>query len=184
MNETRTNFPGLRSYLAGLLLLVSCTVAEFSISSEGMAFAQQATASDQKQEHPEFPPGQGRDTTLKLCTKCHSPTVILATGRDRQGWEAIISKMVTLGAVGTDEDFSDIADYLTASFPPTPTPKININKASGPEIATALGISSESATAIVAYRQKNGDFKALDDLKKVPNIDSKNLDARKDRLTY
>ena len=152
--------------------------------SAPIVVAQQAPATEQKPVHPEFPAGDGRDTTLRLCTRCHSANVILATGRDRDGWEAIISKMVTFGAVGTDEDFTQIADYLTASFPPVAIQKVNINKATSAEIATTLAITPEDAKAIVTYREKTGSFKTLDDLKKVPGIDVKNLDARKDRLTY
>jgi competence protein ComEA len=149
-----------------------------------LASAQQPSPVQQKEEHPEFPLGQGRDTTLHLCTRCHSPTVILATGRDRDGWEAIITKMVSFGATGTDEEFSDIADYLTASFPPTTTEKVNINKATTAQITTALGISVDDAKSIITYRDKTGSFKTLEDLKKVPNIDTKNVDARKDRITF
>jgi competence protein ComEA len=31
--------------------------------------------------NPDFPPGPGRDVTLRLCSKCHSPNNILAMGR-------------------------------------------------------------------------------------------------------
>lgn len=178
----RKSRPGRRNFKIvsqGALLALACC-GLFATT----AFSQQAPASEQKPVHPEFPAGDGRDTTLRLCTKCHSPTVILATGRDRDGWEAIISKMVTLGAVGTDEDFTQIADYLTASFPPVAVQKVNINKATSPEIATALGISADDAKAIISYRDKTGSFKSLDDVKKVPGVDLKNLDARKDRIMY
>lgn len=71
-------------------------------------------------DHPEFPAGPGREATLRVCSKCHSPNNILAMGRDRQGWTDLITKMVDLGAQGSDEDFTAILDYLTTSFPPTP----------------------------------------------------------------
>ena len=92
--------------------------------------------------------------------------------------------MVHLGAVGSDEDFTDIADYLTANFPPSDIPKIFVNKATDQQFATILGISIEDAKAIVAYRDKNGDFKSIDDLKRVPNVDSKKIDAKKDNLVF
>ena len=168
------------------LILGSAALCGLAVSATGYASAQQAQAPvvEQKPVHPEFPAGDGRDTTLRLCTKCHSPTVILATGRDREGWEAIISKMVSMGAVGTDEDFTQIADYLTTSFPPVAVAKININKATNLEIASALGISADEAKAVTNYKDKAGNFKSLDDLKKVPGIDPRNLDARKDRILY
>jgi len=40
------------------------------------------------------------------------------------------------------------------------------------------------AEAIVAYRQANGDFKTLDDLKKVPGLDAVKVDAQKTRITF
>ena len=39
------------------------------------------------------------------------------------------------------------------------------------------------AAAIIEYRTKNGNFKSIDDLKKVPGIDPAKIDAKKDRLT-
>src|SRR5579863_2179137 len=64
----------------------------------------------QQSAHPEFPPGQGREAFLRLCVKCHSPTIVMAYGQKREGWENTITKMVRLGAQGSDEDFTDIAD--------------------------------------------------------------------------
>ena len=37
---------------------------------------------------------------------------------------------------------------------------------------------------MIAYREKNGLFKSVDDLKKVPGIDAKKIDAKKDRLYF
>ena len=37
---------------------------------------------------------------------------------------------------------------------------------------------------MVDYRAKNGDFKSIDDLKKVPNVDTKKFDAKKDDLLF
>lgn len=160
----------------GALVLGGLTVASAS--------AGQATASDHPVAHPEFPPGDGRDITLRICGKCHSPTIVLAYGQKRAGWENTITKMVRLGAVGSDEDFTDIADYLTANFPPSAIPKIFVNKATDQQFANILGISIDDAKAIVAYREKAGDFKSIDDLKRVPNVDTKKIDAKKDNLVF
>lgn len=146
---------------------------------------QEAKADASAQDaHPEFPQGPGRDTTLTKCSQCHSPSNILAMGRTREGWEGIITKMVDLGATGTDEEFSAILDYLTKSFPPASTNKVNVNKAPADLMATGLGITADEAKSIVVYREKNGPFKTLDDLKKVPALDAKKLDAKKDSITF
>jgi competence protein ComEA len=92
--------------------------------------------------------------------------------------------MVGLGAKGSDEDFTDVADYLTANFPPSAIPKIFVNKATDQQIATILEISIDESKAIIAYRDKIGGFKSIEDLKKVPNVDTKKIDAKKDNLVF
>jgi competence protein ComEA len=116
--------------------------------------------------------------------KCHSPNIILASGQDRTGWENTIIKMVSLGANGSDEDFTDIADYLTANFPPSTVQKIFVNMATAKQFAAIFEISEADGKAIVDYRDKQKGFKSLDDMKKVPNIDAKKVDAKKDHLIF
>lgn len=137
----------------------------------------------QQQAHTDFPDGPGKDVLLKTCNKCHSPNIVMANGQDREGWENTITKMVSLGATGSDEDFTAILDYLAKNFPAA-TVKINVNKATAAELETGLALSPTEGEAIVSYRGKNGDFKSLDDLKKVPQVDPKKLDAKKDILTF
>ena len=36
----------------------------------------------------------------------------------------------------------------------------------------------------IVHRDKNGPFKSIGDLKKVPGIDAAKIDAKKDRLTF
>jgi competence protein ComEA len=171
--------------VAGMGTITAWLLLQAPVSARQSAPAPQAqTPNDQQPAHPEFPPGEGREAMLRLCTKCHSPTIVLAYGQKREGWEDTITKMVRLGAVGSDEDFTDIADYLTANFPPSPIPKIFVNKATDQQIASILDISSDDAKAITAYRDKVGGFKSLDDMKKVPGIDTKKIDAKKDNLVF
>jgi len=166
--------------LAGIILVI----LSLAMLTGRSISAIQAPAQQPAQDHPEFPAGQGRDTTLRVCSKCHSVNNLLATGRDREGWENIIVKMASLGMQGTDEEYTDIADYLTANFPPSYGASINVNKADAKQLAMTLVLTPAEANAIVAYREKNGDFKSLDDLKKVPNVDPKKLDAKKDKLQF
>jgi competence protein ComEA len=167
-----------------MLLCVGLGDLAFGNPTQSSASGGQVTSGDHPVAHPEFPSGEGRETTLRLCGKCHSPTIVLAYGQKREGWEKTITKMVRLGAVGSDEDFTDIADYLTANFPPSAIPKIFVNKATDQQIANILGISIDDARAIIAYREKVGGFKSIDDLKLVPNVDTKKIDAKKDNLVF
>jgi competence protein ComEA len=183
----KTQIIGYRRLSGLTLLLMSVGVIVASIFTWAPVRAGQTagpSAADQSPLHPEFPPGEGRDVVMRLCVKCHSPNIILASGQDRVGWENTITKMARLGAVGTDDDYSDIADYLTANFPPSPIKKIFINMATDKQIAAVLEISEDDAKAIVTYRDKVKGFNSLEDMKKVPNVDVKNLDAKKDRLVF
>ena len=47
-----------------------------------------------------------------------------------------------------------------------------------------MGISTEDAAAIVKYRADKGSFKELQDVTKVPGIDTKKIEAAKDRLEF
>jgi competence protein ComEA len=143
-----------------------------------------ATTDHSPSSHPEFPPGEGRDAVMRLCVKCHSPNIILASGQDRVGWENTITKMARLGAVGSDEDFTDVADYLTTNFPPSPIQKIFVNMATAKQFAAVLEISEDDGKAVVAYRDKQKGFKSIDDMKQVPNVDTKKIEANKDHLIF
>jgi competence protein ComEA len=134
----------------------------------------------QQQQYSELPAGEGKDTLIRVCSKCHSPDNVIANGQAREGWENTITKMAGFGAVGTDDDFTAILDYLVKNFPST----INVNKATAAQLESGLGLSTAESEAVVQYREKNGDFKSIDDLKKVPDLDAKKLDAKKARLSY
>jgi len=65
-------------------------------------------------------------------------------------------------------------------------PKVDINKAIVKELTHVKGITPAKAKAIVSYRKKNGEFKSLDDLKKVKGFKKMSpdqLNAIEDQLT-
>jgi competence protein ComEA len=144
--------------------------------------AQQPAQKEQSQTHPELPAGPGKDTLIRVCSSCHSPDNVIANGQDRSGWENTITKMAGFGAVASDEEFTEILEYLVKNFPANAP--INVNKATASQLENGLGFTSAEAEAVVQYRGKNGDFKTIDDLKKVPDLDAKKVDAKKDRLAF
>ena len=175
---------GVCLFAVGFGLTVSSTVV--MASGQGQSTASPPSAAGQSKtgsQYPQLPDGPGKDTLVRVCGKCHSPTNVIANGQSREGWEAEITKMAGLGAAASDEEFTEILDYAVKNFPPA-TAKVNMNKATAKEIETQLGLSSKQAEDIVAYREKNGQFKTLDDVKKVPQIEAKEIDVRRNRITF
>ncbi len=60
---------------------------------------------------------------------------------------------------------------------------VNINTASAAELAALNGIGPAKAQAIVEHREKNGQFKTVDDLKLVRGIGDKMLEQLRPQVT-
>jgi competence protein ComEA len=60
---------------------------------------------------------------------------------------------------------------------------VNINTASAAELASLHGIGQAKAQAIVDHREKNGQFKTVDDLKLVRGIGDKMLEQLRPQVT-
>ncbi len=171
---------GLLTLGGGIVIASSAVLASTSQSSPAQTPpAEQKTASPSSR----LPDGPGKEAMMKVCSKCHSPMNVIANGQSRDGWESEITKMAGLGASASDEEFTEILDYLAKNFPASAT-KLNINKATAAEIETQLGLSSKQAADIVAYREKNGEFKTLEDIKKVPDLEAKEVDVRRNRIAF
>ncbi|GAO36037.1 topoisomerase [Sulfuricella sp. T08] len=69
--------------------------------------------------------------------------------------------------------------FVTAAF----AGPVNLNTASESELDTLKGVGPVKAKAIMDYRVKNGPFKSVDDLEKVPGFGKKTVDSLRADLT-
>ena len=95
-----------------------------------------------------------------------------------------MSKMVKFGAQGTDDEYDAIFAYLTKNFGPVVPGPINLNKANLVDLETSLLLRRSEARAIIQRRTADGDFKTIDDLRSVPGLDFRKIEAKKARLTF
>src|SRR4030095_15725586 len=156
-----------RSAFVGIALALCC--------GNFMAIASQVRA---------LPDGPGKAETQRLCAQCHELDKAFSLSQDRVGWQATIRKMVGFGMKGTEEEQNLVLEYLVKNFSADELPKLNVNKAEAIDFESALSLKRSQAAAIIQYREKNGPFKSIEDLKKVPGIDLEKIEAKKDRLTF
>ena len=132
----------------------------------------------------QLPDGAGKAQLEKMCTQCHELSRSVSLRQDRDGWSQTMGKMAAFGMKSTDSDFALVLTYLTLHYPPEDRPPVNINKAPAIELEARLSLKRSQAAALIAYRKEHGDFKSLDDLKKVPLLDFEEIESRKDRIVF
>ena len=131
-----------------------------------------------------LPDGPGKAATVRVCGRCHSPERAAAMHQRRSAWEDTITKMIKLGATGSDDEFEAVLNYLSKNFAPeTPAP-LNINKATLIDLETTLAMRRSQARAVVAYREQHGDFHSLADLRNVPGLDLEKLETQKSHIVF
>jgi competence protein ComEA len=129
-----------------------------------------------------MPDGPGKDVTVRVCGVCHETRRAASVRLTRDGWAGVIEDMTKRGAKGSEQDFAQILDYLSANFLGEAPRPINVNTAEQIDLESVIGLLRKEAAALIAYRQKNGAFKKIEDLKKVPGLDYKKIEDAKDRI--
>ncbi len=130
-------------------------------------------------DRPTLPEGPGKETMVRICGGCHGAEIVLGKRLNRDGWSQIVVNMIQRGAQGSDDEFADIVDYLANTVS-----RINVNKATSQELRAGLDISDKEADAILHYREEKGEFKTIDDLKRVPGLDAAKIDAKRSLLAF
>jgi mono/diheme cytochrome c family protein len=87
-----------------LAVLIGCLAAS-------PAFAQQ-----KKPAAVGFPDGPGKEVLVSKCFQCHSPNMWMDQRQDRHAWESTLYRMVGRGALWTEEEIRQMADYLGNTY--------------------------------------------------------------------
>jgi competence protein ComEA len=132
----------------------------------------------------QFPDLPGKDLAVRACGTCHEPERAASLHQTRDGWDATMSTMVSRGMALSDADYATVLDYFSKAFPADAPKPLNINTASGIDMESELGLLRSQSALIIAYRDKHGKFKSLDDLKKVPGLDFSKIEDKKDRISF
>jgi len=130
-----------------------------------------------------LPDAPGRDVTVRLCGNCHPPETVASQRLSSEGWRDLIKRMVAVGAEGTPQELESVFQYLSTHFPVETQPTLNLNTATSVELESVAGLLRKESAALIAHREKNGPCKQLEDLKKVPGLDYRKIEARKEHLT-
>lgn len=89
--------------------------------------------------------------------------------------------------VASNEDILAATETETSSGSPSgevsSQGKVNINTASAEELMTLDGVGEATADKIIAYRQENGPFARIEEIKEVSGIGEKKFEAMKDAIT-
>lgn len=91
--------------------------------------------------------------------------------------QAIQNQPTTISSSTTTSSTSSSGTSSSASA------KVNINTANETELTTLSGIGPSKAKAIISYREENGPFKTIEDIKNVSGIGEKTFEKLKDSIT-
>src|SRR5262245_48916412 len=138
--------------------------------------------SSQRQASDGLPDGPGKAELVKVCSDCHEVTKATTLRLTRAGWTSVVEDMKKAGAQATDKDADLIVNYLSTHFLGETARPINVNTAPAIDLESVLGLLRSESKALITYREKNGPCKVIDDLKKVPGLDFKKIEAARDMI--
>ena len=75
-----------------------------------------ALAQQKKPAAVGFPDGAGKEVLVGKCFQCHSPSMWMDQRQDRHAWESTLFRMVGRGALWTEDEIRQMADYLGNTY--------------------------------------------------------------------
>src|SRR6476469_3599436 len=70
-------------------------------------------------QDPQLPEGDGKKILQTACTACHGLDGVVRLHLDKDGWEGLVSSMVSNGAQVDTKDYPVLIDYLVKNFGPS-----------------------------------------------------------------
>lgn len=128
-----------------------------------------------------LPDGKAKKLVQENCSECHGLDQVVSNPMSSDSWRNTVKSMVRKGAKLSPEEIDSVVDYLTVYFSPE---KVNVNAAGAQDLQSGLTLTAAEASAIVEYRKANGNFKDLAGLQKVPGLDAKKIEARKEQIVF
>ena len=152
-------------------LLLPVAMICFALSTAKAVGAQAGT--------DKLPDAPGKPVVVKVCTNCHDSSLMTDAPRTIEGWVDVMYLMKDFGAMLTEAESKTVLDYLVTNLA-----LVELNKAEAAHLQLVFGVDEMAAKDVVAYRDKQGGFKTIDDLKKAPGLDAAKIDALKERLLF
>ncbi len=133
----------------------------------------------------DFPDGPAKEYVNRICLQCHEATQLLGERKTEADWKATVARMALKGVPGPAEQYDAIAAYMAKNFAKVEdATKLNMNKATADEIVAAIGLTPGEAAALVAYRDKHGEYREWGEMLVVYGVDGRKLQAAKDKMSF
>jgi len=129
-----------------------------------------------------LPDGAGKDAVIKACFSCHGAGNFRKVRLTKDEWADQVADMMDRGAQAIEEQEAAIIDYLAKNF--GKDSKLWVNTAPFQELKNVLKLTVKEAQALIDWRDQNGNFHSLEDLKKVPGVDTGKIEEKKALIAF
>jgi competence protein ComEA len=134
------------------------------------------------EEAKNLPTGSGKDSVVKVCLGCHGAGNFRQLRLNQDGWSDKVADMVDKGAQASDSETAAVITYLAQYF--GPESKINVNTAPFQEIKAVFKLTAKETQAVVDYRERNGPFKAVAEMEKIPGVPAEKVSAQREKIVF
>jgi competence protein ComEA len=126
-----------------------------------------------------FPEAEGKESVTGTCSACHTLVRVATNRRSAKAWNATLKiHEQQRGLKLEPEEIPPIINYLAAWF----GPMVNLNSATLEQLSDLPEVNRKLAEAIIAYREKKGPFKSVEEVTRVGGLPAGLLPRIKQRL--